>query len=118
MVALGDVAVRGNARRHAHNHAQIAHHAHNARTTHAQRTHNARTTRTNAHNARRGTVDATQCVAHGARALTSAMPRRVPQVRHPNLLEPWTSHVYAQLRDADLVRARVRVRLTAALTLT
>ena len=35
------------------------------------------------------------------------------QVRHPNLLEPWTSHVYAQLRDADL-----RVRKNTLLVLT
>ena len=34
-------------------------------------------------------------------------------VRHPNLLEPWTSHVYAQLRDADL-----RVRKNTLLVLT
>ena len=40
-------------------------------------------------------------------------PHRVTQVRHPNLLEPWTGHVYAQLRDADL-----RVRKNTLLVLT
>eukprot|EP00964_Phaeocystis_antarctica_P085559 scaffold54066_cov63-Phaeocystis_antarctica.AAC.2 len=71
---------------------------------HTMHTCKARPMRCNARCNARRTHRAMQCVD---------APHRVTQVRHPNLLEPWTSHVYAQLRDADL-----RVRKNTLLVLT